>query len=608
MTKAKIIVCACALLPCLAAGATGVVENRGIYATNPNNQFGQEKTITVDGDPSDWTQSMCIAQGSANDMCTAFYGQHENCVRDCYALYAAWDDANLYLAWQMVNVADVRDDVREGDGPLSDGGRMGEAPLQVVLSIDPAKKMTGRLQGGGLLWDKLDVVYETPVDHILMMHGKDEMTGGNAMFLPADEQGNIQYNGSFQKDFASNGITLKMGFTFFGDNLLYLCNPQSPEDVYSASSTWVNLLDSKSYKGYVNKAHNTTYDTFCELKIPFATLGITKADLTTTGIGAMVVATRGESGIDCLPHDPSMLDNVYGTYASDPSTSHEKDDSDTIRCQLADIGCRRAASAPAPAPEVFVSVPDGYTYHADALTLSLRLKNATAGSYAIDGGTPVAFTDMASVTIGESAAVGDEVKITVTASNGADQTSADYVYIKGTGFELAKGTAIIVKPETWAEAYCYMYQGGEKKNAKWPGLPMTHIRDNFYCSTLPSGWSSANVIFNNNLSEDAGKEQYPSGNGLSLKSGEVKLWDWTRWYDVANTVPTALNQIAVEPLQMLALGNTLYIQSERAFDTDLYTLGGQVVAHVQLTVGVTEIAGLAAGIYVIEGQKIIVKP
>ena len=176
MTKAKIIVCACALLPCLAAGATGVVENRGIYATNPNNQFGQEKTITVDGDPSDWTQSMCIAQGSANDMCTTFYGQHENCVRDCYALYAAWDDANLYLAWQMVNVADVRDDVREGDGPLSDGGRMGEAPLQVVLSIDPAKKMTGRVQGGGLLWDKLDVVYETPVDHILMMHGKDEMT------------------------------------------------------------------------------------------------------------------------------------------------------------------------------------------------------------------------------------------------------------------------------------------------------------------------------------------------------------------------------------------------------------------------------------------------
>nr|CRY97938.1 hypothetical protein [uncultured prokaryote] len=123
---------------CLHANAAGYVENRGVYATNPNNQFGQEKTITVDGDPSDWTQDMMIAQGGANDMCTTFYGQHENCVRDCYSLYAAWDDANLYLAWQMVNVADVRDDVRDGDGPLSDGGRIGEAPLS-PMSMQPRR-------------------------------------------------------------------------------------------------------------------------------------------------------------------------------------------------------------------------------------------------------------------------------------------------------------------------------------------------------------------------------------------------------------------------------------------------------------------------------------
>lgn len=605
MTKAKIIVCACALLPCLAAGATGVVENRGIYATNPNNQFGQEKTITVDGDPSDWTQSMCIAQGSANDVCNSFKGMHENCVLDCYALYAAWDDANLYLAWQMVNTFDTWWE-QDGNGPISDDGYVGDVPLAVAISVDPAKTMTGRLTNGEMLWGKVNVVYETPIDHLFMMSGKPGQ-GTPAMFLPADAQGNTNY-GDACKEYAKNGISYKMSHDFLGSSLLHLYQPQSPDDAYNDGSTWLDVLDATACQGKVRRNHQKKYDSFYEMKIPFAALGITKADLTAKGVGVMMIATRGESGIDCVPHDASMLDNVYGDYVSDASTSAEKSDSDTIRCQLADVGCRRAASAPAPAPEVFVSVPDGYTYHADALTLSLRLKNATAGSYAIDGGTPVAFTDMASVTIGESAAVGDEVKITVTASNGADQTSADYVYIKGVGFELAKGTAIIVKPETWAEAYCYMYQGGEKENAKWPGLLMTHIRDNFYCSTLPSGWSSANVIFNNNLSEDAGKEQYPSGNGLSLKSGEVKLWDWTRWYDVANTVPTALNQFAVEPLQMLALGNTLYIQSERAFDTYLYTLGGQVVAHIQLTVGVTEITGLAAGIYVIEGQKIVVMP
>ncbi|MGN0186477.1 MAG: starch-binding protein [Paludibacteraceae bacterium] len=603
MTKAKIIACAVALLPWLAVGATGVVENRGVYATNPNNQFGQEKTITVDGDPSDWTQAMCIAQGSANDMCNSFKGQHENCVLDCYALYAAWDDANLYLAWQMVNTFDTWWE-QDGNGPISDDGYVGDVPLAIAISVDPAKTMTGRLTDGGMLWG-VNVVYETPVDHLFMMSGKPGL-GSPAMFTAADAQGNTNY-GDACKLYSTLGISYKMSHKFLGNSLLHLYQPQSPDDVYNGGSTWLDVLDAAACQGKVRRNHQTKYDSFYEMQIPLSALNITKADLTTTGIGVMMIATRGESGIDCLPHDPSMLDNVYGTYGSDASTSHEKDDSDTIRCQLADIGCRRAGSAPAPAPEAFVSVPDGYTYHADALTIALRLKNATAGSYAVDGGTPVDFADAASVTIGESVPVGSAVTLTVTATNGTDNTSTDYVYTKGAGFELAKGTAIIVKPDTWAEAYCYMYSGS-KENAKWPGVAMTHIHDNYYYSTLPSGWSSANVIFNNNLSEDDGKEQYPSGNGLSLKSGEVKLWDWTRWYDVANTAPTALNQVAIEPLQMVVLGNTLYIQSERACDTYLYTIGGQMVARVHLTAGVTAIGGLTTGVYIIEGHKIVVMP
>lgn len=558
---------------CLHANAAGYVENRGIYATNPNNQFGQEKTITVDGDPSDWTQDMMIAQGGANDMCTTFFGQHENCVRDCYALYAAWDDANLYLAWQMVNVADVRDDVRDGDGPLSDGGRMGEAPLQVALSIDPTKTMTGRVQGGGMLWDKLDVVYETPVDRILMMHGKDDFQGGNAMFLPADEQGNIQYNGAYQKDFASNGITLKMGFTFCGDQLLYLCNPQSPDDVYSTSSTWVNLLDANSYKGYVNKAHNKTYDTFCEMKIPFSTLGIDKDYIVNNGIGAMVVATRGESGIDCIPHDPCMLDNVYGTYAYDPSTSHEKDDSDTIRCQLADIGCRRAGSAPAPAPQAITSIAQDYTFHADALMLSVRLKNASEGSYTIGNGSPVAFTGNTAFAIGDGLPVGESVTVSVTAKNGTETDSQTYTYTKGEGFHVSEGTALLLNTD-WEECMCYMYQGGEKQNAKWPGVKMTEIGKGFHACTMPKGWTSANVIFNNGK-EDPDKVQYPGAGGLALGNREVKLWDWVRWYDVANSAPTGISETTdgnTAGIRKVVHNGQVYIVLPTG---EMYTIGGE---------------------------------
>ena len=558
---------------CLHANAAGYVENRRVYATNPNNQFGQEKTITVDGDPSDWTADMMIAQGGANDMCTTFYGQHENCVRDCYSLYAAWDDANLYLAWQMVNVADVRDDVRDGDGPLSDGGRIGEAPLQVALSIDPKKTMTGRVKGGGKLWDKCDVVYETPVDRILMMHGKDDFQGGNAMFLPADEQGNIEYNGPYQKDFASNGITLKMGFTFCGDQLLYLCNPQSPDDVYSPTSTWVNLLDSKSYKGYVNKAHNKTYDTFCEMKIPFAALGIDKEYIKTNGIGAMVVATRGESGIDCIPHDPCMLDNVYGTYAYDPSTSHEKDDSDTIRCQLADIGCRRAGSAPAPAPQAIVSIAQDYTFHADALMLSVRLKNASEGSYTIGNGSPVAFTGNTAFAIGDGLPVGESVTVNVTAKNGTETDSQTYTYTKGEGFHVSEGTALLLNTD-WEECMCYMNQGGEKQNAKWPGVKMTEIGKGFHACTMPKGWTSANVIFNNGK-EDPDKVQYPGAGGLALGNREVKLWDRVRWYDVANSTPTGISETTdgnTAGIRKVVHNGQVYIVLPTG---EMYTIGGE---------------------------------
>ena len=90
------------------------------------------------------------------------------------------------------------------------------------------------------------------------------------------------------------------------------------------------------------KGHDTQYDSFYEISIPLSELGVTKADVEANGIGAMVVATRGLSAIDCIPHDPSMLDNVTGDCAVDPSTSHEKDDADIITVPLAAIGNAKA--------------------------------------------------------------------------------------------------------------------------------------------------------------------------------------------------------------------------------------------------------------------------
>ena len=80
-------------------------SSEGKYSTNATG-VGQYKTINSF---SDWTQDMIIAQGVANDDARIFRGSHEGPVYDTYALYGAWDDNNLYLMWQFVNVTDVVD-------------------------------------------------------------------------------------------------------------------------------------------------------------------------------------------------------------------------------------------------------------------------------------------------------------------------------------------------------------------------------------------------------------------------------------------------------------------------------------------------------------------
>lgn len=69
----------------------------GKYSTNPNNQYGVRKTISVDGDKSDWESSMLIAQGTANGDPRVYRpGSMYEIAMDDYALYAAWDNDNLY--------------------------------------------------------------------------------------------------------------------------------------------------------------------------------------------------------------------------------------------------------------------------------------------------------------------------------------------------------------------------------------------------------------------------------------------------------------------------------------------------------------------------------
>lgn len=178
------------------------------YATNPNNMAGVRKTITIDGSFSDWSEDMLIAQGAAWDVANHYKGGHENCVLDTYSLYSAWDNDNLYVAWQMVNTTDTW--AREGDGSLSDGGRVLDVPLILALSIDPSSTSISALNTeGGAICGKLNTIkFDTHVDRLLYMSGKPGL-GEPAMFTAVDAKGNTNYTTGCNL-FKTSGIEYKM--------------------------------------------------------------------------------------------------------------------------------------------------------------------------------------------------------------------------------------------------------------------------------------------------------------------------------------------------------------------------------------------------------------
>ena len=417
------------------------------YKTNPSGT-GKSATITIDGSFSDWSEDMLIAQGAAWDVANHYKGGHENCVLDTYSLYAAWDDTNLYVGWQMVNTTDTW--ARSGDGPLSDGGRVLDVPLILALSIDEnSTSMSNKNTTGGSIWgQKMGLTFTTHVDRLFYMSGKPGL-GKPSMFKAVDAQGNTDYEeGSV--GFADGGIEYKMAEGNIASSIIGLNDSSDPSDVSSDSADWV---DYKTFTGSAG-SHNTTYDSFYEIKIPLATLGIDKSYIENNGIGAMLVATRGESALDCIPFDTTMLDNATGDYTSDPSTSAEKDDIDNITVPLARIGKSGGTITPptltptptTPATPTPTPIPDKLelNFGADrcapqeagtALTLKGIAQGGTAPysySISVDDVAVDSTSKNDEATASWTATAGEHViKCVVTDAKGNTATSAKYYTVEG---------------------------------------------------------------------------------------------------------------------------------------------------------------------------------
>ena len=303
------------------------------YKTNPNG-YGQKKTVSS---YEDFTLSDIIAQGAANDDPRVYRpnSMYEVPI-DLYALYAAYDDNNLYLGWDMTNVQDV---VAPNDNyPLSQGilYQTMNVPFMLLFDTKDGGGNGTTDSSGSTIWNT-GITYPSIVNRVVMC-STNAANGpyvyeNNGSLINATEIYNATTSGINFK--VSNfGLGIKPSAVYGINGAYGTNNGRVVGDMKSdneSSAAWVD---------FNTLGHNSsTLDFHYYMAIPLSTLGTSASQIESRGLGIMLVATMGKSGMDCLPYDLSMNDNAdQADTESQEFNSLEKSDADNITVSFAYLG------------------------------------------------------------------------------------------------------------------------------------------------------------------------------------------------------------------------------------------------------------------------------
>lgn len=266
---------------------------------------------------------------------------------DDYAMYAAWDDTNLYIMYEMANVQDV---VASGEDYPMTQGNLWINNIPVFLYIFTGNgNITHGETAGGTLWNSGNTL-DAHADHVVAY--STNATNGPFIFT-ADDDGLLDAdNPDLTIARADTGINIKWGNgktlsgTLMGISKAGKSN-RTPGDCVDGQLT-----------DFYSKGHKASMDMFYEMSIPLAKLDISASDIETNGIGVLKISTFGTSGMDCLPYDLSMCDNAAKPYSADSSTSMEKEDEDHITVPMARVGKAFTPGAVQPPTEAQIQPTD----------------------------------------------------------------------------------------------------------------------------------------------------------------------------------------------------------------------------------------------------------
>ena len=420
------------------------------YSTNAAGKGGK-KTITVDGDISDWDSSMIIAQGAANDDPRVYRPNSMfELPLDLYTLYGAYDDNNIYLMWEMTNVQDIV--APNDDYPLTQGilYQTMNIPFFVAVSTGKSDAIGNKCQtaAGGTLWDSgITFSNSDGVNRLIAI----STNGANGPYVyKGDSSGlnAVEVYGpvaSAKTNTEKSGIQFNYGLGILSskvngiDGAYGVNNNRVVGDMCGESAAWVDF-NSKGHK-------SATMDFHYEMSIPLSELGVSSSDVASSGVGVMVIMTSGKSGMDCLPYDLSMNDqaDLDDSAGSLENNSFEKSDADNITVGFARIG---AGSTPTPTPtpdpdpdKTPLQVNFGADRSAPQLTTtSLTLKGIAMGGsgsgykyeFYVDGTKVQASSATATYTWKPGTAKKHTIKCVVTDSKGATAESSKSFTAEGT--------------------------------------------------------------------------------------------------------------------------------------------------------------------------------
>ena len=146
---------------------------------------------------------MKIAQNIANNDPRVFpqLSMHEIAIDD-YTLFAAYDDDNLYLMWEMINMSDVvaNEDFLKTQGNLW----IYNLPIFIFISAKAGVGNGGQMVGGGTIWNS-GITLEKKVDTIIAL----STNGANGPFIYHYDESQDSFPTETDDKYADSGITLK---------------------------------------------------------------------------------------------------------------------------------------------------------------------------------------------------------------------------------------------------------------------------------------------------------------------------------------------------------------------------------------------------------------